>query len=131
MSLNKAMLIGNLGADPELRVHGETKICNLSIATSKKVKGESKTEWHRVTLFNRIAEIANEYTRKGSKVFIEGYIETQKWTDDKGIDRYTTKIIGQNLSLLDSKGDAPQPKKQPAPQQSQQFDDFDPDDIPF
>ena len=130
MSLNKAMLIGNLGADPELRVHGETKITNLSIATSKKVKGESKTEWHRVTLFNRLAEIANEYTRKGSKVYIEGYIETQKWTDDKGIDRYTTKIIGQNLSLLDSKGDTRQatPKQ---PQQSQQFDDFDPDDIPF
>jgi single-strand DNA-binding protein len=98
--VNKVILIGNLGTDPEVRYmpNGQA-VANLSIATSESWKdkdtGEQKemTEWHRVVMYRRLAEIAGEYLRKGSKVYIEGKIRTRKWSDQSGQDRYTTEII--------------------------------------
>lgn len=99
-SLNKVELIGNLGADPELRyLQNCGAVANLNIATSEswkdKTTGEKKekTEWHRVVIFGKLAEIAGEYLRKGSKVFIEGALQTRKWQDQAGVDRYTTEIV--------------------------------------
>lgn len=99
-SLNKVELIGNLGADPELRyLQNGGAVANLNIATSEswkdKTTGEKKekTEWHRVVIFGKLAEIAGEYLRKGSKVFIEGALQTRKWQDQAGVDRYTTEIV--------------------------------------
>ena len=99
-SLNKVELIGNLGADPELRyLQNGGAVANLNIATSEswkdKTTGEKKekTEWHRVVIFGKLAEIAGEYLRKGSKVFIEGSLQTRKWQDQAGVDRYTTEIV--------------------------------------
>lgn len=99
-SLNKVELIGNLGADPELRyLQNGGAVANLNIATSEswkdKTTGEKKekTEWHRVVIFGKLAEIAGEYLRKGSKVFIEGALQTRKWQDQDGVDRYTTEIV--------------------------------------
>lgn len=99
-SLNKVELIGNLGADPELRyLQNGGVVANLNIATSEswkdKTTGEKKekTEWHRVVIFGKLAEIAGEYLRKGSKVFIEGALQTRKWQDQAGVDRYTTEIV--------------------------------------
>lgn len=107
-SLNKVELIGNLGADPELRyLQNGGAVANLNIATSEswndKTTGEKKekTEWHRVVIFGKLAEIAGEYLRKGSKVFIEGSLQTRKWQDQAGVDRYTTEInVGMNGRLL-------------------------------
>lgn len=107
-SLNKVELIGNLGADPELRyLQNGGAVANLNIATSEswkdKTTGEKKekTEWHRVVIFGKLAEIAGEYLRKGSKVFIEGALQTRKWQDQAGVDRYTTEIVvGMNGRLL-------------------------------
>lgn len=99
-SLNKVELIGNLGADPEVRyMPSGGAVANLSIATTEswkdKTTGEKKeqTEWHRVVIFGKLAEIAGEYLRKGSKVFIEGSLRTRKWTDQQGVERYTTEIV--------------------------------------
>lgn len=99
-SLNKVELIGNLGADPELRyLQNGGAVANLNIATSEswkdKTTGEKKekTEWHRVVIFGKLAEIAGEYLRKGSKVFIEGSLQTRKWQDQAGVERYTTEIV--------------------------------------
>lgn len=99
-SLNKVELIGNLGADPELRyLQNGGAVANLNIATSEswkdKTTGEKKekTEWHRVVIFGKLAEVAGEYLRKGSKVFIEGALQTRKWQDQAGVDRYTTEIV--------------------------------------
>jgi single-strand DNA-binding protein len=106
-SVNKAIILGRLGKDPEVRYmpNGGT-VANLSIATSQtwkdKQTGEKKekTEWHRVVLYNRIAEVAGEYAKKGSLLYIEGRIETKKWTDKDGQDRYTTEIIGDQMQLV-------------------------------
>src|SRR5579863_10369612 len=111
-SVNKVILIGNLGRDPEMRyTPAGVAIANFTIATSEmwkdKQTGENqeKTEWHRIVLYQRLAEIAGEYLRKGSKVFIEGRLQTRKWQDKtSGQDRYTTEIIGDNMQMLDSKG---------------------------
>lgn len=99
-SLNKVELIGNLGQDPEVRyMPNGGAVANLTIATSEswkdKTTGEQKekTEWHRVVIFGKLAEIAGEYLRKGSKVFIEGALQTRKWTDQQGVERYTTEIV--------------------------------------
>jgi single-strand DNA-binding protein len=109
--VNKVILIGNLGADPEVRYSTDNQaITNLRIATSEswkdKVTGETqeRTEWHRVALYNRLAQIGSEYLRKGSKVYIEGSIRTSKWQDQSGQDRYMTQIVANNLQMLDSKG---------------------------
>lgn len=110
-SLNKAMIIGNLGADPEVRyTAGGTAVSNLSIATNEqwtdRQSGErqTRTEWHRVTFFGRTAEVAGEYLAKGSTVYVEGRIETDKWEDREGNTRYTTKVLGNTLTMLDGKG---------------------------
>lgn len=147
-SVNKVILIGNLGNDPELRyMPNGNPVATLSIATSSSWKDrnsgeqQTRTEWHRVVLFNKLGEIAGEYLKKGSKVFIEGELRTRKWQDKSGQDRYTTEIVGNEMQMLDSRsggGDYNQSQqKQSTPaQQSQQSAapataaEFD-DDIPF
>ena len=119
-SLNKVMLIGNVGRDPEVRAVGGSKVVNLSIATterwSDKTTGEKKesTQWHAVVIWNeRIAEVVERYVTKGSKVYVEGQLQTRKWTDKEGRERYTTEVVLQRfrgeLVMLGDKGDA-QPK---------------------
>ena len=111
--INKVILIGNLGADPETRaIPSGTTVANLRIATSEswrdKQSGEQqeRTEWHRVALFGRLAEIAGEYLRKGSQVYIEGSLRTRKWQDKQGNERYSTEIIGNELQMLGGRGGA-------------------------
>jgi len=108
--INKVILIGNMGNDPELRyMPNGGAVCNISVATSEgwrdKQSGEvrERTEWHRVVLYNRTAEVAGQYLHKGSKVYIEGRLQTRKWTGNDGQDRYTTEIIANDLQMLDSK----------------------------
>ena len=153
--INKVTLIGNCGADPETRyMPSGGAVTNLTIATSETWKDkqtgqpQERTEWHRVVFFNRLAEIAGEYLKKGSKVYIEGSLRTREWEKD-GVKRYTTEIVGGEMQMLDSKGamggqTAPSgqysnqvPQQQSTPQQPVQpqaapaaMDDFD-DDIPF
>lgn len=105
-SVNKAILIGNLGADPEVRYmpNGDA-VTNITMATSETWKDKSgekqeKTEWHRVTFFRKLAEIVGEYLKKGAKIYVEGRIETRKWKDKEGVDRYTTEIIANNMVML-------------------------------
>lgn len=144
--VNKVILIGNLGQDPVCK-HMPTggAVTNITVATSETWKDkqtgqpQERTEWHRVVFFNRLAEIAGEYLKKGSKVYIEGQLRTRKWDKD-GTDMYTTEIVARNLQMLDSRGTqqnhnqapAQQPPRQAAPQQAPSggTDDFD-DDIPF
>lgn len=106
--INKVILIGNLGADPEVRYNGTGgAIANITVATSEswtdKQTNEKKeqTEWHRVVIYQRLAEIAGEYLRKGSKVYIEGRLRTRKWQDNQGVERFTTEIIANELQMLD------------------------------
>ena len=141
--INKVILVGNLGADPETRyMPSGSAVTNLSVATSESWKdkqtGEQKdrTEWHKVAMFNRLAEIAAEYLRKGSQVYIEGKLRTRKWQDRDGNDRYTTEIIADEMQMLGGRGggggSAPMnqdPGSSSAPPQAGP-DDFD-DDIPF
>ncbi len=109
--INKVILIGNVGGDPEVRyMPNGNAVTTLSIATSEswkdKTTGEKqdRTEWHRVVCFNRLGEIAGEYLRKGSKIYIEGSLRTRKWQDQQGQDRYTTEIVANDVQMLDSKG---------------------------
>ncbi len=109
--VNKVILIGNLGRDPEVRyTPNGVAVANITIATSEswkdKQSGETqeRTEWHRVVMFARLGEIAGEYLRKGSKVYIEGRLQTRKWQDKGGQDRYTTEILADSMQMLDSKG---------------------------
>lgn len=109
--INKVILVGNLGNDPEVRfMPSGGAVANLSIATSESWKdkqtGEQhdRTEWHRIVLYNRLGEIAGEYLKKGSKVYIEGSLRTRKWQDKNGQERYTTEIIGNEMQMLDSRG---------------------------
>ena len=109
--INKVILIGNLGADPETRaMPSGTTVANLRIATSEswrdKQTGEQqeRTDWHRVALFGRLAEIAGEYLRKGSQVYIEGSLRTRKWQDKQGNERYSTEIVGNELQMLGGRG---------------------------
>jgi single-strand DNA-binding protein len=111
--INKVILIGNLGADPETRaMPSGTTVANLRVATSEswrdKQTGEQqeRTEWHRVALFGRLAEIAGEYLRKGSQVYIEGSLRTRKWQDKQGNERYSTEIVGNELQMLGGRGGA-------------------------
>lgn len=111
--INKVILVGNVGADPEVRyLPNGNAVTTLSVATSEtwkdKTTGEKqdRTEWHRVVCFNRLGEIAGEYIRKGSKLYVEGSLRTRKWQDQQGQDRYTTEIIASDIQMLDSKGNS-------------------------
>ena len=153
--VNKVILIGNLGQDPEVKyMPNGGAVTNVTIATSESWKDKNtgeqqdKTEWHRVVFFRRLAEIAGEYLKKGSKVYIEGKLQTRKWQDQSGNDRYTTEIVANEMQMLDSRGGAgggagggfnkpssdqassPATNQQPATAPAGGFDDFD-DDIPF
>lgn len=115
-SVNKVILVGNLGRDPEVRYMPDgNALCNLNLATTyawkDKASGDKKeeTEWHRVTLRNRLAEVAGEYLKKGSPVYIEGRLRTRKWTDKENIERYTTEIVADSMQLLGSRGGAGAP----------------------
>jgi len=144
--INKVIIIGNLGADPETRaMPSGTTVANLRVATSEswrdKQTGEQqeRTEWHRVALFGRLAEIAGEYLRKGSQVYIEGSLRTRKWQDKQGNERYSTEIIGNDLQMLGGRGGgagaapmggAPAFAEESSGGGGGKGDDFD-DDIPF
>jgi single-strand DNA-binding protein len=160
--INKVILVGNLGNDPETRfMPSGGAVTNVSLATSETWKDkqtgqpQERTEWHRVVFFNRLAEIAGEYLKKGSKVYVEGSLRTRKWQDQSGADRYTTEIVAAEMQMLDSRGDGMNsgmgggysqpddtgysaPSRPQAPQRAPSspsqppadFPDFD-DDIPF
>ncbi len=114
--VNKVIIVGNLGQDPDTKYmpNGDA-VVNITIATSESWKDKStgakreKTEWHKVVMFRRLAEIAAEYLTKGSKVYIEGKLQTRKWQAKDGSDRYTTEIIAHEMQMLDSKGSQPKP----------------------
>jgi single-strand DNA-binding protein len=153
-SVNKVILIGNLGRDPETRYSASgAAVCNFSIATSRKWKDKSsgdmveETEWHKVVAYDRLAEIAGEYLKKGRSVYIEGRLKTRKWQDREGVDRYTTEVVADSLQMLGGRDDsdrggnqedghapaprpAAAPRQAPAPKTQTGFDDMD-DDIPF
>ena len=162
-SVNKVIIVGNLGRDPEVRYTASgAAICNVTVATSRqwkdKTSGErqEETEWHRVVFYDRLAEIAGEYLKKGRPVYVEGRLKTRKWTDKDGVEKYTTEIVAQEMQLLggreggggggggggDDMGEpraaaprsAPAPRApaagKPAAKSSTGFDDMD-DDIPF
>ena len=157
-SVNKVILIGNLGRDPEVRyTTNGAAICNITIATSRqwkdKTSGErqEETEWHRVVMYDRLAEISGEYLKKGKSVYIEGRLKTRKWTDKDNVERYSTEIVAQEMTMLGGREGAggsdeagaqaaqaaprssaparPAPTK-PAAKSSTGFDNMD-DDIPF
>jgi len=160
--VNKVILIGNVGGDPEVRyMPNGSAVTTITLATSESWKdkqtgqSQERTEWHRVVFFNRLGEIAGEYLRKGSKVYVEGALRTNKWQDQEGKDRYRTEIIGNEMQMLDSRnandggqqqgghqqqggyqrqgGYQQQAPQNSAPQQSNaepNYDDFD-NDIPF
>lgn len=128
-SVNKVILVGNLGRDPEVRYSAEgNAVCNISIATTSnwrdKTTGERReeTEWHRVVFYNRLAEIAGEYLRKGRSVYVKGRLRTRKWQGQDGKDNYTTGIIADQMQLLGGRDDthAPSNGQQQAPQRPQQ-----------
>jgi len=109
--VNKVILIGNLGRDPETRaMPSGASVCNINIATSESWKDrqsgeqQERTEWHRVVMFNRLAEIAAEYLHKGSQVYIEGSLRTRKWQDKQGVERYTTEIVANEMQMLGGRG---------------------------
>ncbi|MDT8438808.1 MAG: single-stranded DNA-binding protein [Wenzhouxiangellaceae bacterium] len=152
--VNKVILIGNLGADPEIRyTPANAAVCNLSVATSDqwrdKQTGEmqERTEWHRVVMFQRLAEIAGEYLKKGSKVYLEGKLQTRKWQGQDGQDRYTTEIVANEMQMLDSRGGSgpmddgygaqrgsrgpSQSNSAPPPKDSGPGEDVGFDDVPF
>lgn len=157
--INKVILIGNIGVDPDVRyLPNGNAVTTLSLATSESWKDKNtgekqeRTEWHRVVCFNRLGEIAGQYVRKGSKLFVEGSLRTRKWQDQQGQDKYTTEIVANDIQMLDGKGtnagdydnisqasygSAPSPSTQPNhnSQPSNQihqdgFDQLD-DDVPF
>jgi single-strand DNA-binding protein len=133
-SVNKVILVGNLGRDPEVRsMSSGDPVVNLSLATSERWKDKSsgeqreKTEWHRVVVFDeRLCDVAQKYLRKGSKIYIEGQLQTRKWADQQGVEKYSTEVVLKRfngvLTMLDSRSDQ---SEQPAPQVSLD------DDIPF
>ena len=149
--VNKVILIGNLGRDPEVRyMPSGQAAANVTLATSESWKdkntgdAQERTEWHNVVFFGRLAEIAGEYLKKGSKIYVEGSLRTRKWQDKEGRDRYTTEIVAAEMQMLDSRGggnpgtlppervtsnnSAPVPKEEAVPHDA--TGDFD-DDIPF
>ena len=112
--INKVIVVGNLGNDPEIRyMPNGNAVANLSIATSESWKDQQgqqqeRTEWHRVTMYRRLAEVAGEYLKKGSQVFVEGKLQTRKWQDQQGNDRYTTEIIADNMQMLGGRNEGSQ-----------------------
>lgn len=150
--INKVILVGNVGLDPEVRyMPNGNAVTTLSVATSETWKDkqtgdkQERTEWHRVVCFNRLGEIAGEYIRKGSKLYVEGSLRTRKWQDQQGQDRYTTEIIASDIQMLDSKAGTSSyedmsppshtqqqsaPRQQPVQAAQNAFDELD-DDIPF
>lgn len=149
--VNKVILVGNLGKDPEVRYTPDGRaIANITVATSEQWKDKNtgqpqeKTEWHRVVIFGKLAEIAGEYLRKGSQVYLEGKLQTRKWQDQSGADRYTTEVVldfngvmqmlggrqGGGEASFGQQQQAPAAPKQQAPTAPPVDDDFD-DDIPF
>jgi single-strand DNA-binding protein len=150
--VNKVILVGNLGNDPDMKyTAGGAAIANITVATSEswndKQTGDKveKTEWHRVVFFRRLAEIVGEYLRKGSQVYIEGKLQTRKWQDQNGQDRYSTEIVANEMQMLGSRGGeagggqqgggggfrANPPQQQATPAQPGRDNDFADDDIPF
>ena len=140
--VNKVILIGNVGKDPEIRYSPNgSALATISLATSEqwkdKTSGEKqeKTEWHRVVAFGKLAEVIGQYVKKGAPIYIEGKLQTRKWTDKQGQDRYTTEIVANEMQMLGGRGehdtDSPHPSE---PRESRpvkaQAGDFD-DDIPF
>ena len=128
--INKVILVGNVGGDPDVRyLPNGNAVTTLSIATSESWKDkqtgdkQERTEWHRVVCFNRLGEIAGEYVRKGSKLYIEGSLRTRKWQDPQGQDRYTTEIIAADIQMLDSKNGSSSAPYQDAPPASAHFED--------
>ena len=123
-SVNKAILIGNLGKDPEVRYMPDGKaVANITVATSEKWKDKTgekheRTEWHNVTFYSPLAEIVWQYLKKGSSIFVEGRLQTRKWQDKNGQDRYTTEIIANEMKMLGGRGD--QSSSQPAQQSRSQ-----------
>jgi len=150
-SLNQVQIIGNLGKDPETRyLPNGNAVTSFSVATAETWKDkdgnkQEKTEWHRITFYRKLAEIVGEYLKKGAPVYVEGRLETRKWTDKQGVDRYTTEIIADDMKMLGSKGGADRSQdserdssgkssrsesRAPTAKTGTGFDDF-PDDIPF
>lgn len=128
-SLNKVMLMGHLGADPETRDANGTLIANLSLATSRKYKDRNgqqveETEWHRVVLFGRTAEIAQEWLKKGSCIFVEGRLRTRQYEDRQGQKRFTTEIVGENMQFVNGNRDGQQNNKQSQPSRQSNYDDL-------
>jgi len=133
--INKAIILGNVGKDPETKYTGDGKaVCNLTIATSESWKDKNtgqkqeRTEWHRVVFFGKLADIVAQYVSKGSSIYIEGQIRTRKWQNANGADQYTTEIVAKEMQLLGGKGDAGK-QHQPAP--SADLYEHLNDDIPF
>jgi single-strand DNA-binding protein len=132
-SVNKVIVLGNLGKDPELRhLPNGDAVCNFSLATTESWKDkdgnkQDKTEWHNIVIFRKLAEIAGEYLKKGRPVYIEGRLQTRKWQDKEGKDRYTTEIVADQMQMLGSREEAKEVAKTPA---SANFDDME-SDIPF
>ncbi|MEQ8324817.1 MAG: single-stranded DNA-binding protein [Vicingaceae bacterium] len=143
--VNKVILVGNLGKDPEVRyLESGTAVANFTLATSESYKdrtsGErvTQTEWHNVVLWRGLAEVAEKYLKKGSQVYVEGKLRTRSWDDKDGNTRYTTEIVGDNMTMLGSRNDsesaqrnapvASNQKASPAPKESKEEDD---DDLPF
>ncbi len=144
-SVNKVILVGNLGRDPEVRyMPSGDAIANISVATTdnwkdKNGEKQERTEWHRVAFFGKLAEIVGEYLKKGSQVYVEGRLQTRKWTDKEGHDKYTTEIVADRMQMLGGRagGGAPSqseesspPRQSGPPAASTEFNDLD-DDIPF
>ena len=138
--INKVTLIGNLGQDPDIRyTQSGTAVANLSIATSERFKDQSgewqeRTEWHRVVFFGRVAEVCGEYLTKGKQIYVEGRLQTRKWEDRDGNDRYTTEVVGREMKMLGQRGDSGSGRSsrtsgssRPAPPPPDDFED----DIPF
>lgn len=129
-SVNKVILVGRVGKDPETRyTPNGNVIANLSLATSEKRKGEDSTEWHRLVFFDKLAEVVTNYLKKGSLIYVEGKIQTRKWQDKEGQDRYSTEIVANSMQMLGGKSEEQAEQRRPA-KQAQSIAYMD-NDIPF
>ena len=144
--VNKVILVGNLGSDPEIRtLESGVKVATFSIATSESYKDKGgnkvdKTEWHNIVLWRGLAEVSEKWLKKGQTIYVEGKLQTRSWDDKEGNKRYTTEIVGQNMTMLGKKSDndgggyvaPPAPTESNAPQESAPIGDgVEPDDLPF